>query len=41
MKADRTEQNNLASNYPDEVKALAKQWRDWARRCHVFPKPKK
>lgn len=39
MQADRTEQNDLAARLPDEAMALEKQWRDWARRCQVVPRP--
>lgn len=39
MKQDRTEQNNLASEQPDKVAALAKQWRQWAKSANVLPKP--
>jgi arylsulfatase A-like enzyme len=39
LKSDRTEQNNLASAYPEEVTALARQWQQWARAAHVLPKP--
>ena len=37
--ADRTEQNNLAADHPDEVSALTKQWRQWARAAQVVPRP--
>ena len=36
---DRTEQHNLAGSHPDEVEALAKQWREWARSSNVIPRP--
>ena len=39
LKADRTEQNNLAANHPEEVTMLARQWRQWARSANVLPKP--
>ncbi|MCA9239914.1 MAG: arylsulfatase, partial [Planctomycetales bacterium] len=39
MKADRTEQHNLASENPDEVEQLRRQWRTWARKVHAIPKP--
>lgn len=37
---DRTEQNNLAGQLPDEAKKLAIMWETWANRAHVFPAPK-
>ncbi len=37
--SDRTELNNLAGQQPERVQALAAQWRTWAERTHVFPKP--
>jgi arylsulfatase len=39
LKTDRTEQYNLADARPDEVKALAQQWQDWALSHQVLPKP--
>ncbi len=39
LKADRTEQDNLAEEHPAEVKRLADQWNDWARRVNALPKP--
>ncbi len=32
MDADRTEQRNLASRYPDRVKAMGRLYRDWKQR---------
>lgn len=40
LKTDRTEQQNLASDYADRVAALTKQWRQWAKRVNVLPKPR-
>jgi arylsulfatase len=37
LKADRTEQNNLASTRPEKVKELADLYAAWARRCNVVP----
>ena len=37
LKADRTEQHNLADAQPDKVKALAAEWQTWAERAHVLP----
>ncbi|RME96516.1 MAG: arylsulfatase [Verrucomicrobia bacterium] len=39
MRADRTEQHDLAPEQPETVSALADQWQAWARRAHVLPKP--
>tara|TARA_R110002049_G_scaffold285698_4_gene467167 strand:+ start:367677 stop:369344 length:1668 start_codon:yes stop_codon:yes gene_type:complete len=39
LKDDRTEQNNLAAQSPDEVVTLRKQWRSWAEQANVLPKP--
>jgi len=39
MKADRTEQNNLAADSTEEVDTLSRQWRQWARSANVLPKP--
>ena len=39
LSADRTELNNLADAKPDQVKRMAQQWDDWARRCGVEPWP--
>lgn len=37
MENDRSETNNLASQYPDIVDELASAWNQWAIRCDVFP----
>lgn len=39
LKADRTEQSNLATAHPDTVKSLAAQWDAWAERANVKPWP--
>lgn len=39
MQADRTEQVDLAGTHPEEAKALAAQWRAWARASQVLPRP--
>ena len=39
MKSDRTEQENLAGNKPEMVKALLSKWDEWAIRAHVKPYP--
>lgn len=37
---DRTELNDLASQYPDKTAELAARWEAWARRAHVKPYPR-
>jgi arylsulfatase A-like enzyme len=37
MDADRTEMNDLASQHPDRVKAMARQWEQWAKRTTAIP----
>ena len=39
LASDRTEQHDLAADHPDEVAQLTRQWRTWARRSQVLPKP--
>jgi hypothetical protein len=39
LKADRTEQNDLAAENADEVNSLSRQWRQWAKSANVLPKP--
>ncbi|MEY5006041.1 MAG: Arylsulfatase [Verrucomicrobiota bacterium] len=39
LKADRTEQHDLASNRPEKAKELAALWKAWAERAHVLPAP--
>lgn len=39
LKADRTEQSNLAETQSDEVAKLMAQWRAWAKSANVLPKP--
>ena len=39
LKADRTEQHDLASAQPAKVKELADQWEAWALRTNVKPYP--
>lgn len=39
LEDDRTEQHNLAKDYPDKVKEMAAQWEDFAVRCQVKPWP--
>jgi len=40
MKADRTEQHNLAQQQPEQVTELSHKWNTWAKRAHVVPSPK-
>ncbi len=37
IEKDRIEANNLASQYPEKVKELAKLWDEWARDNYVYP----
>jgi arylsulfatase len=39
LKADRTEQHDLAPTQPDKVKELAAKWNAWAKRANVIPFP--
>ena len=39
LKADRTEQRDLAAAQPERVKALAAKWDAWAERAQVKPYP--
>ncbi len=39
LKADRTEQKNLAAAQPEKVKELASAWDAWAKRARVVPGP--
>jgi arylsulfatase A-like enzyme len=39
LKADRTEQHDLAATYPQRVQALASAWEGWAERAMVKPYP--
>jgi arylsulfatase len=39
LKADRTEQHNLAMERPETVRELAGQWESWATRAQVLPYP--
>ncbi len=41
LEADRTENYNLASQYPDMVKELATEWQAWAVGANAVPKPPK
>jgi arylsulfatase A-like enzyme len=38
---DGTELNDLVSTHPDKVADLSAQWEAWAKRVHVYPKPKR
>jgi len=37
LKADRTEQHNLAAAQPQKAKELAEEWQAWAERAQVLP----
>ena len=39
LKSDRTEQNDLAQDHPEEVAELRTRWRTWAQQANVLPKP--
>ncbi|UOE47449.1 arylsulfatase [Mucilaginibacter sp. SMC90] len=39
LATDRTEINDLASQYPDKVRNLDSLWHNWAKKNMVFPKP--
>lgn len=39
MAADRTELNNLVTQYPDQAKVLTEKWEAWAERAQVNPYP--
>jgi arylsulfatase A-like enzyme len=39
LEADRTENHDLASQYPDMVKELSAKWQAWAEGASVVPKP--
>lgn len=41
LKADRSEQHNLAMKFPERVKELAAKWEAWAKRANVVPVPPK
>ena len=35
MENDRTELNNLASKYPQQVQHMIQMWKEWAKRCGI------
>lgn len=35
IEEDRTEQNNLAKQYPEKIEQMSKLYNEWAERCHV------
>lgn len=39
LKQDRTELHDVSSDYPDKVKELSEQWKAWAKKAGVYPKP--
>jgi len=38
MEADRTEMNDLARRFPEEVQTLVRRYDRWAQRCNVVPR---
>lgn len=40
MEQDRTELNDLSSEYPDKVKEMSEKYVTWANRCGVIPREK-
>ena len=38
LSADGTELNNLSAKDPERVSSMSKQWEEWAKRAHVYPK---
>jgi arylsulfatase len=40
MEEDRTELNDLATEYPEKVKELSSLWQNWAAKSQTIPKPK-
>jgi arylsulfatase len=41
LESDRTELNNLASDYPERVSDMAVLWQDWAERVGAVPMPER
>ena len=39
LEADRTETTNLVEQYPEIAEKMATQWKAWATRVQVYPKP--
>ena len=39
MEKDRTETSDLADQYPEKVKKMARKWVQWAERTNTIPKP--
>jgi arylsulfatase len=37
LKADRTEQHDLAAEHPEKAKELTARWEAWAKRTHALP----
>ena len=40
MKQNRTETEDLASQYPDKVQEMSRLYENWAKRCGVIPREK-
>ena len=41
LNTDRSEMFNLASKYPNRVKAMVKRYLEWEKQCKVVPRPAK
>lgn len=41
LNTDRSEMFNLASKYPNRVKAMVKRYLEWEKQCKVVPRPTK
>jgi arylsulfatase A-like enzyme len=41
LATDKTETQDVAAQYPDKVRQLESQWRQWANTHQIFPKPSK
>lgn len=39
LNADRSEQHNLATQYPEKIKTMEVKYKEWAKRCLVEPHP--
>lgn len=39
LNTDRTEMNNVATEHPERLQKMQKQYEKWARRCMVLPAP--
>ena len=41
IEEDQTELHDLSGQYPEKVQQLDSMWQQWAKKVHVFPRPKK